>query len=256
MSRLLGKTALVTGSSQGIGRGIASRLACDGALVIVHYSASQTAADDTVTSIEREGGRAFAVRAELGVPGDVHNLFLAVEQGLKERTGRDALDILVNNAAFTGRPTPPEDITPEQFDRYYAVNARAPFFIVQRALTLMGPGGRIINITSGLTRGSEPMQVPYAMSKGAIEQLTQHMAKLAGSRGITINNVAPGITNNGHHPAFSTPERLAQVSRLSPFNRVGEVEDIADVVAFLASDEARWITGAFVDASGGMLLGA
>ena len=254
MHSLRGKTALVTGASQGIGRGIASRLARDGALVIVHYSASQVAADETVAMIERAGGQAFAVPAEFGVPGDVQNLFTAVERGLKDRTGAVALDILVNNAAYTGAPTPPEDVTPEQFDRYYAVNARAPFFIVQQALTFMGSGGRIINISSGIIRSSQPMQVAYAMSKGAIEQLTLHMAKLAASRGITINNVAPGITDNGHHPAFSTPERLEQASRLSPFNRVGEVADIADVVAFLASDDARWITGASIDVSGGMLL--
>lgn len=255
MGRLTDKTALVTGSSRGIGRATARRLAAEGALVAVHYATNEEAARETVALIEKDGGRAFPVRAELGVPGDVHELFLGLEAGLEERTGEAALDILVNNAGYT---TPagvlPEDVTPDEFDRLFAVNAKAPFFIVQRALGLLRDGGRIINISSGLTRFANPEQVAYSMTKGAIEQITLHFARHLAPRGITVNTVAPGITNNGG-PVFDIPEAVEQMSQLSAFRRVGDASDVADVVTFLATGDARWVTGSFVDASGGTLLG-
>ncbi|GAA2502396.1 hypothetical protein GCM10010406_43630 [Streptomyces thermolineatus] len=253
MSRLTGKTALVTGSSRGMGRATALRLAQEGALVAVHYTANREAAEEVVALIEKDGGRAFTVRAELGVPGDVHELFLGLESGLRERTGTTDLDILVNNAGVMGG-VKPEDTTPETFDRLFAVNAKAPFFLVQRALRNMPDGGRIINITSGLTRCANPDEIAYAMTKGAVDQLALHFAKYLGPRNITINSVAPGITRNDN-PVFGIPEAVEQMAQLSAFNRVGEPEDVADVVAFLATDEARWITGSFVDATGGTLLG-
>ncbi|MCZ0983343.1 SDR family oxidoreductase [Streptomyces diastatochromogenes] len=255
MGKLTDKTALVTGSSRGIGRAVAQRLAEEGALVAVHYASGEDAARKTVELIERDGGRAFAVRAELGVPGDVHELFLGVEQGLKERTGESALDIVVNNAGITTPAgLPPEDVTPDEFDRLFAVNARAPFFIVQRSLPLLREGGRIINISSGLTRFASPDQVAYAMTKAAVEQISLHFARHLAPRGITVNSVAPGITDNGG-PVFDIPEAVEQMAQLSAFKRVGRAVDVADVVTFLASPDARWVTGAFIDASGGTLLG-
>nr|ARO44645.1 monooxygenase [Streptomyces sp.] len=253
MGKLTGKTALVTGSSRGIGRATALRLAREGALVAVHCSSNREAARDTVAAIEKDGGRAFPVPAELGVPGDVHELFLALERELKERTGTTTLDILVNNAGVMGGVNP-EDLTPEKFDRLFAVNAKAPYFLVQRALDNLPDGGRIINISSGLTRVANPQEVAYAMTKGAIDQLTLHFAKHLGPRGITVNSVGPGITDNGT-PVFDDPEAVAAMAGYSVFNRVGEARDIADVVAFLASDDSRWITGSYLDASGGTLLG-
>ncbi|MFI0234832.1 SDR family oxidoreductase [Streptomyces sp. NPDC017086] len=254
VDRLIDKTVLVTGSSRGIGRATAVALARQGALVAVHYTANEQAAKETVALIEQEGGAAFAVRAELGVPGDVHELFLGLEQGLKERIGESRLDILVNNAGVTTTGRPPEDVTPEEFDHYFAVNARAPYFIVQRALPLMPDGARIVNISSGLTRTANPDQLVYAMSKGAVEQLTLHLARHLAPRGITVNTVAPGITNNGG-AIFDIPEAVEAMAQLSAFKRVGEADDVADVVTFLATHEARWITGAFIDATGGTLLG-
>ncbi|MEU2833306.1 SDR family oxidoreductase [Streptomyces lavendulae] len=251
--RLAGRTALVTGSSRGMGRAAAIRLAEEGALVAVHYTSDGAAAEEVVASVEKDGGRAFAIRAELGVPGDVESLFGALEADLLERTGSTDLHILVNNAGVMGG-VGPADITPDQFDRIFAVNAKAPFFLIQRALRNMPDGGRIINISSGLTRFANPDEIAYAMSKGALEQLALHYAKALGPRGITINSVAPGITRNGN-PVFDIPEAVEQMASLSAFNRVGEPEDVADVVAFLATDEARWITGSFVDATGGTLLG-
>ncbi|MEV6063010.1 SDR family oxidoreductase [Nocardia asteroides] len=249
------KTALVTGSSRGIGRATARQLAAKGALVAVHYASDEAAARDTVELIESDGGRAFPVRADLGTTGGVHDLFLGLEQGLKERTGETTLDILVNNAGIT---TPagvaPEDVTPEDFDRLFAVNVRAPFFIVQRALGLLPEGGRIVNISSGLTRFASPDQVAYSMTKGAVEQITLHFARYLAPRGITVNTVAPGITDNGS-AVFDIPEAVEQMAQFSAFKRVGEAVEVADVVTFLTTGEARWITGAFIDATGGTLLG-
>ncbi|MDX3645868.1 SDR family oxidoreductase [Streptomyces sp. MB09-02B] len=253
MGRLTGKTALVTGSSRGMGRAAAVRLAAEGALVAVHYTSRKDAADEVVARIEKDGGRAFTVRAELGVSGDVHELFLKLESSLRERTGGTDLNILVNNAAVMGG-TNPEDTTPEKFDELFAVNAKAPFFLIQRALKNMPDGGRIINITSGLTRFANPDEIAYAMTKGAVDQLALHFAKYLGPRNITVNSVAPGITRNDN-PVFDIPEAVEQMAQMSAFNRIGEPEDIADVVAFLATDDARWITGSFVDATGGTLLG-
>ncbi|WP_333738317.1 SDR family oxidoreductase [Streptomyces sp. IBSBF 2806] len=253
MGKLTGKTALVTGSSRGIGRATAIRLAREGALVAVHCSANRAAAGETVAAIEKEGGRAFAVLAELGAPGDVHELFLALERELKERTGATTLDILVNNAGVMGGVAP-EELTPEAFDRLFAVNAKAPYFLVQRALRNLPDGGRIINISSGLTRVANPQEVAYAMTKGAIDQLTLHFAKHLGPRGITVNSVGPGITDNGS-PVFDDPQAVAAMANYSVFGRVGETRDVADVVAFLAGDDSRWITGSYLDASGGTLLG-
>ncbi|MDG4765854.1 SDR family oxidoreductase [Solwaraspora sp. WMMD406] len=253
VERLIDKTALVTGSSRGIGRATAIRLAREGALVAVHYAVNDAAATETVSLIEQEGGSAFPVRAELGTPGDVHELFLTLERGLKERVGESRLDILVNNAAVTSTGQTPDELTPQEFDRYFAVNARAPYFIVQKAIGLMPEGGRIINISSGVTRTAVPDQLAYAMTKGAIEQLTFHLARLLAPRDITVNTVAPGITDNGG-PVFDNPQAVEAMSQLSAFKRVGTVGDVADVITFLTTDEARWITGAFIDATGGTLL--
>lgn len=246
------RTALVTGASRGIGRGIARRLARDGALVAVHCGADEAAAKETVALVESEGGRAFALRADLGAPGAADEVVAALVEGLRDRTDRDRLDVLVNNAAHTGS-VPPAEVTPEQLDRFFAVNAAAPFFLIQRALPLMPAGGRIVNVSSGLTRKAFPDQVAYSMSKGALEQLTFGLAPYLATLGITVNTVAPGVTDNGG-PRFAHPEAVRRMSELSPFGRVGEPGDIADVVAFVVSEQCRWITGSLFDVSGGQLL--
>ncbi|WP_089107648.1 SDR family NAD(P)-dependent oxidoreductase [Streptomyces hyaluromycini] len=254
MGGLTGRTALVTGASRGIGRGIARRLARDGALVAVHYASGESEAKETAALIGEEGGRAFTVRADLAETDQTAELFRVMEREFTERTGSSALDILVNNAAYGGRPALPEDVTVELMDQYLAVNARAPLLVAQRALKLMRSGGRIVNISSGITRSAQPDMIAYAMSKGVLEQLTLHLARHVADRGITVNSVAPGRTDNGS-PLFSNPAAVARMAELSAFKRVGQVEDIADVVAFVASDDARWITGSFIDATGGTLLG-
>ena len=186
MGDLTGKTALVTGASRGIGRAIAQRLGADGALVAVHYASNDEAAKETMASIEQTGGRAFPIRAQLGVDGDLDRLFAGLEAGL----GGAPLDILVSNTGILDL-TPFEQVTPEAFDRSYAVNVRAPFFIIQRALPLLRNGGRIINVSSATTRIASPF-THYAMGKGAIEVLSHTLAQALGPRGITVNTVAPG----------------------------------------------------------------
>jgi 3-oxoacyl-[acyl-carrier protein] reductase len=168
--RLNGKSALITGGSRGIGRAIAQRLASEGALVAIHYGGNDAAANETLREIEQAGGQAFLVRAELGVSGDIDTLFTKLE---KELAGRP-LDILVNNAAVAPQITVYQT-TPEEFDRIFAINVRAPFFIIQRALPLMPDGGRIINISSGVTWFATPATV-YSMTKGALNVLGRSLA--------------------------------------------------------------------------------
>jgi 3-oxoacyl-[acyl-carrier protein] reductase len=250
---LTNKTALVTGSSRGIGRATAERLARAGAVVAVHAGKDIEGIDEVVTGILRAGGRAFPVVAELGLPGDVDTLFTQLEAGLREETGEPALDILVNNVGVLAT-MPVEEVTPATFDELIAVNARAPFFIVQRALPILRDGGRVINISTGLTRFANPSEVAHAMSKAALEMITLHLARHLGPRGITVNTVAPGIVDVGD-PFLEIPQIREKLAQLSPFGRVGEPDDIAGIVAFLASEAARWVTGGWIDATGGALLG-
>jgi 3-oxoacyl-[acyl-carrier protein] reductase len=252
MTNLENRTALVTGASKGIGRAIARRLAADGALVAVHYGTDDTGAKETVAAIQADGGRAFAVRAELGTPGDVDALFDGLAAGLAGQR----LDILVNNAAIGGQRGAIDDTTPEFFDRLFAVNVRAPFFIIQRALPLMRDGGRIINISSADTRVALTNELAYSMTKGAVNVLGRTLANGVGTRGITVNTVAPGITDTGKLGwMLANPELRARTEQAAALNRIGQPEDIAAVVAFLASDDGRWVTGHLLDATGGTFLG-
>jgi 3-oxoacyl-[acyl-carrier protein] reductase len=251
MASLRGKTALVTGASRGIGRAIAQRLATDGAVVAVHYGSNDAAAAETVDEIQRVGGEAFPVRAQLGVDGDVDTLFAALESGLDGRQ----LDILVNNAAIATYEATIDQTTPEQFDREFAINVRAPFFITQRALPLIPDGGRIINISSGVTWFATP-QIVYSMTKGALNVLGRSLANTVGVRGITVNNVSPGVTDTDMNSWLHESDDAASgIAGLTALDRVGASADIADAVAFFASDDSRWVTGQTVEVNGGLWLG-
>ncbi|GAA2429764.1 A-factor type gamma-butyrolactone 6-reductase ScbB [Actinomadura vinacea] len=255
MSSLAGKTALVTGASRGIGRGIAMRLARDGALVGVHYGSNEAAAKETLADIDRAGGRGFLVHAELGVPGDADRFWAGVDAGLAESGAGAGVDIIVNNAAV-GASSDFQGVTPEEFDRLYAVNVKAPYFIVRQGVGRLRDGGRVINISSGVTRIAEPRVMAYGLTKGAVEVFTHTLAKELGPRGITVNSVAPGIIETDNTATqFTTPEAWAAAAAYSVFNRVGQPADIADIVAFLASEDSRWVTGHLIDATGGSLLG-
>lgn len=254
MGDLNGKTALVTGSSRGIGRGIAQRLAQDGALVAVHYGNNDTAAKETAETIRGAGGRAFIIGAELGVPGDAETLFAAFDDGLAACGAEPGLDILVNNAAIS-LPGHIDEVTPEEFDRTLAVNTKAPFFLIQHGLRRMRDGGRIINISSAVTTTAFPSTIAYGVSKGAVDTLTLTLAKDLGARGITVNTIAPGFVATDMNAAMrATPEAEAALASISVFNRLGRPADIADVAGFLASDDSRWITGQRFDVTGGSML--
>lgn len=252
MSTLTGKIALVTGGSRGIGRAIARRLALEGAWVAIHYGHDETSAQETVASIERDGGQAVAIRAELGRLGDVDTLFAGLAAELDDLR----LDILVNNAGGSMKVGSIEGTTPQQFDQLFALNVRAPFFIIQRALPLLPAGGRIISISSADTRIALPAELAYSMAKGAVNVLGRTLAHAVGERGITVNTVAPGITDTEPNAwIHASPEMESRVASASAVGRVGQPADIADIVAFLASEDARWITGHLIDATGGTFLG-
>ncbi|WP_405792303.1 SDR family NAD(P)-dependent oxidoreductase [Streptomyces sp. NBC_01506] len=251
MSDPTGRTALVTGASRGIGQAIASKLAARGVTVAVHFGTDKDGATATVDEIERAGGTAFAVGAVLGVDDDVETLFAGVEAQLAGRP----LDILVNNAAAT--PAGPLGVTTRaQFDHLFAVNVRAPYFIIQRALPLMRDGGRIVTVSSVATRMANPTQTSFAMTKGAVETMSLTLANELGARGITVNAVAPGATRTATNgSSFEAPGLAEFIAGTTALDRLGGPDDVADVVAFLASDAARWITGQVIDTSGGLFLG-
>lgn len=245
--KLTGKTALVTGGSRGIGRGIAERLGRDGARVAVHYGSNETAAKETVMAIEAAGGSAFAFGAELGVPGDAEALWAEFDRHA------DGLDILVNNAGI-GLYGHVGEVQEADYDRVFAVNVKAPFFVIQKGLDRLRDGGRIINISSGVTRIAFPVTIGYSMTKGALDVLTHTLAQELGPRGITVNAVAPGIIETEMMDGIPEKQR-AEMAGYSAFGRIGRPADVADIVTFVASDDARWITGQLIDATGGSALG-
>jgi 3-oxoacyl-[acyl-carrier protein] reductase len=251
--KLAGKVALVTGASRGIGRAIALRLAGDGALVAVHYGSNGASAAETVKAIADANGRAFAVQARLdGDVSGIDEMFALLDRHLMEATGEARFDILVNNAGVD-RFGSIEEITPEVFDLVFDTNVRGPFFLTQRAIPRIRDNGRIINLSSGLARVVIPRHTVYSMTKSAVQKLTAILAQELGPRGITVNAVAPGavLTDMTASWLKDNAAAAAEVAGITALGRVGQTRDIADVVAFLASDDARWVTGNVVDATGG-----
>jgi 3-oxoacyl-[acyl-carrier protein] reductase len=243
MKNLAGKVALVSGASRGIGRGIAERLAQNGATVVVNYSGSEQEAKQVVEAIASAGGKAKAWQANFSKIDDIRQLF----QEVSDRFGQ--LDILVNNAG-TGIVAAIADVTKADYNKVFDLNVRGVLFAMQEAAKRMNDGGRIINISSTTTIHPESGMAVYAASKAAIKLFTAVMAKEVGERGITVNTVMPGPTIPGMFGNMP-PEVQQQAAASSPFNRVGTPQDIADIVAFLASEEARWLTGQDICANGG-----
>jgi 3-oxoacyl-[acyl-carrier protein] reductase len=244
--RLNGKVALITGASRGIGRAVALRLARDGATVVVNYAGSAEAARGVVAQIEAQGGRAVAVQADVGKVADVERLFGATFEHF------DRLDILVNNAGvFFTKPL--AEVSEEEFDRIFAVNVKGTFLCCQQAAVRMAEGGRIVNVSSSTTALMLPRYSAYVATKGAVEQLSHVLAKELGPRGITVNVVSPGPTDTELFSSDKTEEDKRRYAQMAALGRLGQPEDIADVVAFLASDEARWVTGQNLRANGGLV---
>ena len=249
---LKGKTALVTGASRGIGREIAKRLAREGALVAVHYGTNHEAALETVREIGGAGGAAFPVAADIGTVEGIQALFRTLDAELVARTGDAKLDVLVNNAATAPFATI-EETSEEVFDRVFAVNARGSFFVTQQALPRLRDGGRIVNVSTAATRLGVPMVAAYAASKGALDTLTRLLAVHLGPRGITVNAVAPGVIDTDMAaPLLGDAEATRSVVGQTALGRIGRPNDIAGVVAFLASPDAGWVTGHYLEASGGL----
>ena len=252
---LEGKTALVTGGSRGLGRGMSERLAASGALVAVNYAGNAAAAEDTVAAITAAGGQAFAAQARLGEPGAHEALVTAITAEFARRTGKGGLDILVNNIGGGDYGTL-ASVTPEQYDRTFANNVRSPFFLTQALLPHLNAGGRVINISSSAARLAGVDFIVYSMSKAALDMFTKVLAKdLGPSKRITVNSVLPGF-NEGetNEHLMHDSEARAQIEGMTALGRFGRPTDIAELVHFLASPAGGWVTGQVIEASGGFRL--
>ena len=255
MGSLTNKIALVTGASRGIGRATASALADAGAHVLVHYARSADDAESLVAGIRSKGGRADAIRADLGNADGATLLAREVRQIVGER-----LDVLVSNAGISKAATIGGH-TVQDFDNLFATNVRGPFFLVQQLLPFLGEGSNIIVISSIGARAvvgkpglDNPSILAYAATKGALETLVKNWAAILGPKGIRVNAVAPGVIDTGMSNFTKTEAGRGVTLEMQALKRIGKPEDVAEVVVFLASDGARWITGASIPVDGGSKL--
>ena len=248
MSSLSGKTALVTGASRGIGRASAIALARMGAQVLVHYSTGEGEARAVVAEIGKAGGRADTVSADLSAPDGAHKLARQVRA-----TVGDRLDILVANAGISKSATI-EETTVEDFDRLFAVNVRAPFFLVQQLLPILGKGSSIVLVSSLGANAVVGTLAAYSATKGAIATLVKHFASELGERGVRVNAVAPGAIATDMSSFTKTDAGRDFTLGIQALKRLGQPDDVGDVIAFLASNEARWINGDIVRVDGGSKL--
>jgi 3-oxoacyl-[acyl-carrier protein] reductase len=248
MTKLSGKTALVTGASRGMGRASALALARMGAQVLVHYSSGVKEAEAVVAEIRKAGGRADAIAADLSAPDGAHKLAKQVRAVVGDR-----LDILVANAGISKAATI-EEASVEDFDRLFAVNVRAPFFLVQQLLPILSEGSSIVFLSSLAAHAVVGTIPVYAATKGAIDTLVKHFASLLGARGIRVNAVAPGVVQTDMSNFTKTDAGRDFALGMQALKRLAQPDDIGGVVAFLASDEARWITGDTIRVDGGSKL--
>ncbi len=235
------KIALVTGASRGIGAAIATRLAREGAFVHVHFSRSLDEAESVLAEIRASGGDGALIQCDISHLENTRTALESIEN----------LDILVNNAGFASFG-PLESVSVEDFDGLFNLNTRGLFFVTQNVLLKLRENGRIVNISSGITRVNAAGGSVYAASKAAVEAFTRSWAAELGPRGITVNTVSPGMTETDLLRQVTSPEYLEKMKSETPLGRLGQPVDIADVVAFLCSDEARWITANNLLANGGV----
>jgi 3-oxoacyl-[acyl-carrier protein] reductase len=245
MASLAGKVAIVTGASRGIGRAIALRLSQEGASVVVNYARGAEQAKDVVSAIEAAGGKALAVQADVSKTAEIRDVFDRTQETYSQ------IDILVNNAGVT-LSKPVAEVTEAEFDNLFAINVKGTFFACQEAAKRMAEGGRIVNFSSSTTAMLLPTYGAYVATKGAVEQLTRSLAKELGDRQITVNIISPGPTDTELFTVGKTAEQIQRFTQMTALGRLGKVEDIADVTAFLCSEQARWITGQNIRVNGGI----
>ncbi|TCD01287.1 SDR family oxidoreductase [Pedobacter psychroterrae] len=245
MKNLTGKVILVTGASRGIGAAIANTLAARGAKVIINFAGDENAVEQQLQKIRANGGDAIAIKADVSKTDEVKNLFDATIA----RYGR--IDVLVNNAGIMITKLL-KDTTDEDFTRQFDINVKGTFNTMREAATKLADNGSIINFSSTTTRVMMPTYSTYVASKAAVEQLTRVFAKEVGARGINVNSVSPGPTNTELFTKGKPQEVIDRLASLSAFNRIGEPEDIAKIVSFLASDDAKWISAQNIGANGAM----
>jgi 3-oxoacyl-[acyl-carrier protein] reductase len=255
MTTLQNKTALVTGASRGIGRATAVALAEAGAYVLVHYGRSKLEAESLVAEIQRKGGRADAISADLAVPEGAALLAKQVRSIIGDR-----LDVLVLNAGIS-KSARIADHTVEDFDNLFATNVRGPFFLLKQLLPILGEGSSVVAISSAVARTvvgksglDNPSILAYAATKGALETLVKNWAAILGPNGIRVNAVAPGVIDTDMSNFTKTDTGREVALGMQALKRLGKPEDVADVVAFVVSDAARWITGASIPVDGGSKL--
>jgi NAD(P)-dependent dehydrogenase (short-subunit alcohol dehydrogenase family) len=249
MASLANKTALVTGASRGMGRATAIALAAAGARVVVHFGRNADEAKTVVDQIRAARGRADAVAADLAAPDGAHILAAQV----RNLIGGTRLDILASNAGIS-KAAPLESITVKDFDEMFAVNVRAPYFLLQQLLPILGEGGSVVFVSSLGARTAVGTLSAYAATKGAINTLVKYFAAALGPRGIRVNAVAPGVIDTDMSNFTKTEDGRTAVRAMQTLKRIGQPDDVASVVAFLASDEARWITGDIIAVDGGSKL--
>lgn len=245
MKNLSNKVILITGASKGIGAEVAKKMAAAGAKVVVNYASNQAEADSVVASIKENGGDAIAVKADVSKAADVKSLF---DQSIAHY---GKLDVLVNNAGIMITKLL-KDTTDEDFTRQFDINVRGVFNTLREAATRLADNGSIINFSTSVNRLMLPTYSTYVATKSAVEQLTRVFSREVGSRGINVNSVSPGPTNTALFVNGKSQEQIDRLASLNPFGRIGEPGDIAEVVVFLASDEAKWINAQNIGINGGM----
>jgi NAD(P)-dependent dehydrogenase (short-subunit alcohol dehydrogenase family) len=248
------KIALVTGSSRGLGRNIALKLAADGADVVVTYRRRKDEAEDVVAEIQTLGRKAVVLPLDTALAESFDQFAATLQDALQSTWQRGSFDFLINNAGFDSA-APFAETTEEAFDALMNVHFKGVFFLTQRLLPLLADGGRIVNTSTGLARFAVPGYAAYASMKGAVEVLTRYLAKELGPRKITANVVAPGIIETDFtREALSHPGAREHLTSSIALGRIGVPDDIGGVVSFLCSEEGRWVNAQRVEASGGMFL--
>jgi NAD(P)-dependent dehydrogenase (short-subunit alcohol dehydrogenase family) len=247
------KIALVTGGSRGLGKDMAISIAKKGIDVIITYRSKEAEAQEVVKEIENLGQKAIALHLDMSLFDSLNDFVTTVKETLQIKWHTGSFDFLINNAGM-GATVPFMDVTEELFTDFLNVHFKGIYFLTQKCVPIINSGGRIINISTGTTRFSNPGYSVYASMKGAIEIFTKYLAKELGVKGIGANVVAPGPVETDFNNAFirSNPQAKAMMSSLSPLGRVGAADDIGSVVAFLCTDDAKWINGQRIEVSGGL----